>query len=78
MVDRIIYLHFIWYPRFFKNWVKDGELWGILKGKRIWSGNNLISILAGSNIKKSFKTLNDWISYAIYAYEKKRIFLLSY
>lgn len=71
--QRLAYLDDIWYPRFLENWRDDGELVGIAKGERIWSESDstLISISAESDPKESLKTLNDWVLYALYAYEIK-------
>jgi len=76
--ERREYLDNVWYPRFLENWKEDGELVGIAKGERIWSESDgkLIDTPVGSDPKESLKTLNDWVSYALYAYEVKEQKLL--
>jgi hypothetical protein len=71
--ERRTYLDATWYPRFLENWRDDGELMGIAKGERIWSEKDeaLIDAPPGTDPVESLKTLNDWVSYALYAYEVK-------
>jgi hypothetical protein len=77
--QRRAYLDDIWYPRFIANWREDGELVAIAKEERIWSEEKqqLVSVPAGSEPKESLTTLNDWVNYALYAYEEKESELLS-
>ena len=76
--ERREYLDNVWYPRFLENWKEDGELVGIAKGERIWSeiDGKLIDTPVDSDPKESLKTLDDWVSYALYAYEVKEQKLL--
>lgn len=69
----------MWYPRFVENWRKDCELVAIAKEERIWSESEdkLVVVPAGSAPKESLAALNDWLDYALYAYEKKSEDLLS-
>ncbi len=71
--QRRTYLDEVWYPRFLENWRQDGELVGIAKGERIWSveAGDLIDTPPGTDAAESVATLNDWVTYALYAYEVK-------
>ena len=77
--QRRAYIDDVWYPRFVENWRKDGELVAIAKEERIWSESDdkLVVVPAGSAPKESLAALNDWLDYALYAYEKKSEALLS-
>lgn len=77
--QRRAYIDDVWYPRFVENWRKDGELVAIAKEERIWSESDdkLVVVPAGSAPKESLAALNDWLDYALYAYEKKSEDLLS-
>jgi hypothetical protein len=77
--QRRAYIDDVWYPRFVENWRKDGELVAIAKEERIWSESEdkLVVVPAGSAPKESLAALNDWLDYALYAYEKKSEALLS-
>jgi hypothetical protein len=77
--QRRAYIDDVWYPRFVENWRKDGELVAIAKEERIWSESEdkLVVVPAGSAPKESLAALNDWLDYALYAYEKKSEDLLS-
>jgi hypothetical protein len=77
--QRRAYIDDVWYPRFVENWRKDGELVAIAKEERIWSESEdkLVVVPAGSVPKESLAALNDWLDYALYAYEKKSEALLS-
>lgn len=67
------YIDDVWYPRFLENWRDDGELVEIAKGKLIFSEktNGLINTPTGTDPKESLETLNDWVDFALYAYEVK-------
>jgi hypothetical protein len=67
------YIDDVWYPRFLENWRDDGELVAIAKGQRIFSEkvNRLINTPKGTDPKESLETLNDWVNFALYAYEVK-------
>ena len=77
--QRRVYLDDTWYPRFIVNWREDGELVAIAKEERIWSEENqkLLPVPAGSAPKESLAALNDWVTYALYAYEVKESELLA-
>lgn len=77
--QRRAYLDDIWYPRFITNWRDEGQLVAIAKEERIWSEakQELIYVRAGSEPMESLATLNDWLTYALYAYEEKESTLLS-
>lgn len=76
--QRRVYLDDVWYPRFLENWRDDGELIAIAKGEKIWSvtDEKLILTPAGSDPVEKLNTLNDWVTYALYAYELKESNLL--
>lgn len=76
--QRRTYIDDVWYPRFLENWRDDGELVDIAKGKRIFSEktNDLINTPPGTDPKDNLKTLNDWVNFALYAYEVKEEKLL--
>ena len=76
--QRRAYLDDVWYPRFLENWRDDGELIAIAKGEKIWSDkeNKLIPTPVDSDSVEQLNTLNDWVSYALYAYEVKEGSLL--
>lgn len=69
------YLDNIWYPIFFLNWIRVGELEAILKEKKVWSetANSLVPIQKGSMLEESQETLMDWCLYATYAYQRKEM-----
>ena len=77
--QRRVYLDDTWYPRFIVNWREDGALVAIAKEERIWSEENqkLLPVPAGSAPKESLAALNDWVTYALYAYEVKESELLA-
>lgn len=77
--QRRFYLEEVWYPRFLENWRDDGELIAIARGDKIWSvdENKLIPTPAGSDPIEQLNTLNDWVTYALYAYEVKEDSLLT-
>lgn len=63
-----------WYQRFITNWIEDGELIAIVRGKRIWDDGlkALIDAPLGADPKDTVRTLGDWMDYALYAKEKKQ------
>lgn len=71
--QRSEYLDNVWYPRFLKNWKESGELIAIATGEKIWSTteNSLIPTPTGTDPAENLATLNDWLTYALYAYEVK-------
>lgn len=76
--QRRAYLDDVWYPRFLENWRDDGELIAIARGDKIWSvaDEKLIPTPEGSDPVEKLNTLNDWVTYALYAYEVKEDSLL--
>jgi hypothetical protein len=76
--ERIAYIEDVWYPKFLKSWMRKGELGAIAKGEKIWSvtEGKLIANPGNANSEESFQTLNDWITYALYAREVKEDSLL--
>jgi len=77
--QRRAYLDDVWYPRFISNWRIDGELVAIAKEQRIWSEEKqkLMTVPTGSAPQESLAALNDWVTYALYAYEEKESELLA-
>jgi len=72
------YLDDIWYPRFLSNWRDDGQLIAIAKKEVIFSVEQdaLISTPNNTTEKEHLDTLNDWVTFALYAYETKEDELL--
>jgi DNA repair ATPase RecN len=72
------YLDDIWYPRFLSNWRDDGQLIAIAKKEKIWSAEreSLIPAPRDTTEKEHLDTLNDWVNFALYAYEVKEEELL--
>ena len=67
------YLDKIWYPEFLSIWRDDGELLAIAKKEKIFSvdEDQLIPTPNGTSEKEHLETLNDWVQFALYAYESK-------
>ncbi len=76
--ERIAYLTDTWYPRFLLNWMEKGELVAIAKGEKIWSEEQekLIPKPPDADPQETVQTLQDWVDYALYAYEVKEDVLL--
>ena len=76
--ERTAYLNDTWYPRFLENWMERGQLVSIAKGEVIWSDEQGDLIPTPPNIdpKEAFRTLRDWVDYALYAYDVKEEALL--
>ena len=72
--ERIDYLNNIWYPRFLESWIEAGQLQSIAKGEVIWSDElgSLITTPAGTDSIETFRTLQDWVDYSLYAYEVRK------
>ena len=77
--QRRAYLDDVWFPRFLVNWREDGELVGIARGERIWSdaADDLIDTPADADPRESLDTLDDWVSFALYAYGEKEAELVA-
>ena len=76
--ERTAYLNDTWYPRFLENWMERGQLVSVAKGEVIWSDEQekLIPIPPNTDPKEAFRTLRDWVDYALYAYDVKEEALL--
>lgn len=72
--ERVTYLDNEWYPRFLENWMETGELTAIATGEKIWSEEKqmLIPRPPDADEKETLQTLQDWLNYALYAYETKQ------
>lgn len=72
--ERIAYLDNEWYPRFLENWMEMGEVKEIASGQKIWSETEqrLIPKPATAGEEETLKTLQDWLDYALYAYDAKQ------
>lgn len=77
--ERRSYLDNEWYPRFLENWREGGELLAIAKGEKIWSveKQQLIPTPPDATDQETLKTLQDWLDYALYAYEVKEDTLMA-
>lgn len=77
--ERRTYLDNEWYPRFLENWRETGELLAIAKGEKIWSveQQQLIPTPSNASDQETLKTLQDWLDYALYAYEVKEDTLMA-
>ncbi len=76
--ERTAYLNDTWYPRFLENWMEHGQLVSVAKGEVIWSDEQekLITTPPNTDPKEAFRTLQDWVNYALYAYDVKEEALL--
>lgn len=76
--ERIAYLNDTWYPRFLENWMEIGQIVSIAKGEVVWSDEKeeFIPIPPNTDPKEVLRNLQDWVDYALYAYDVKEEALL--
>lgn len=77
--QRLEYLDDVWYPRFLENWIEDGRLKEIAAGDVIWAidDSGFEEVNGTANAADTLRSLDAWVTYALYAYEVKESNLMS-